>query len=141
MCSDMTPHMGANRNLNTHVQGVQVSITGTNRQEHTSYPTWTTNREHGCSLVRETPCFGKGISKSETWECNFDLYFLFLQMSTRWQWRASNQEPVQEQSRFFAKAVYFSFKMLISIEEKSDKEWGSLRIQTLPWLFLLKHFP
>lgn len=71
-CSVMTPStwawcasLGANRNLNTHVQGVQVSITGTNRQEHTSYPTWTANREHGGSSVRETPCFWKGPLKTD----------------------------------------------------------------------------
>lgn len=87
-CSVMTPStwawcasLGANRNLNTHVQGVQVSITGTNRQEHTSYPTWTANREHGGSSVRETPCFWKGPLKTETWD-NFDLFSVLINVHT-----------------------------------------------------------
>lgn len=47
----------------------------------------------------------------------------------------------KNQDFFVIKAVSFTFKILISMEEKLDKEWGSLRIQTLLWLFLLKHFP
>jgi len=99
---------GNETGANTHVQGVQVSITGTNRQEHTCYPTWMTNSEHGCSSERETSCFEKVYQNRRlenatlTW-----LYFLFLEMSTRWQWRASNQEPLQKHSVFYCQNFNF----------------------------------